>query len=150
VFGSSSGAAAELIAALSERITQFEHQLSCQVSIIVPELKETITNHERRLESLLSVIEAKREINRTEIDALRQFAQLLQTELEAMNSKCEKQNEALVARIASVEGKMSDSLSSITSCPTVCERSIVTYGPQMNEVRASVEELRTQVGGIDV
>jgi hypothetical protein len=143
--------AVELIAALSERSTQVEHQLSSQVPAIVPELKESITNHERQLESLLSVIEAKPAILRTEIDDLRQqFAQLLQTELEAMNSKCEKQNETRVARIASVERKISDSLSSITSRLTVCERSIVPYGTQMNEVRASVEEMRTKVGGIDV
>jgi chromosome segregation ATPase len=185
--------AAELIAALSERITPVEHQLSSHVPTIVPELKESITNHDGQPEILLSVIEAKPEIPRAEIDDLRQFAQLLPTELEAMNSKSEKQNEALVARIASVErqisdslppitsrlsvcersleemksgcegqnetmlariasveGKMSDSLSSITSRLTLCERSIVTCERQMNEVRASVEELRTQVGRIDV
>jgi hypothetical protein len=111
-----------------------------------------VTNHERQLESLLSVIEAKPAILRTEIADLRQLAELLQTELEAMNSKCEKQNETLVALIASIEGKMSDSLSSITSRLTVCERSIVAYRTQMNEVRASVEELRTHIasaGGAD-
>jgi hypothetical protein len=76
--------AADLIAALSERITQVEHQLSSQAPIIVSELKESTTNHDRQLESLLSVIEAKPAILRTEIADLRQFAQLLQTELEAM------------------------------------------------------------------
>jgi hypothetical protein len=145
--------ASQLITALSERITQVEHQLSSQVPTIVPELKESITNYERQLESLLPVIEAKPATLRTEITDLRQFAQSLQTELEAMNSKCEKQSEALVARIASVEGKISDSLQSITSRLAVCERSIVAYETQKNEVRASIEELRTHiasVGGIEM
>jgi uncharacterized coiled-coil protein SlyX len=42
----------ELIATLSDRITKLELQISSQPLAIVAELKESITNHERQLESL--------------------------------------------------------------------------------------------------
>jgi hypothetical protein len=116
--------AAELIAALPERITELEHQISSQAPTVVPDLKESVTNHDRQLENLLSAIDAKPAILRTEIDHMRQFAELLETELEGMKSKCEKQNETLVAQITSLERKMSDSLSPMTSHLSVCEQNL--------------------------
>jgi uncharacterized coiled-coil protein SlyX len=50
VFLSSNGVDPELMAALSERISKLEDQLSSQT--IIAELKESIANHERQLESL--------------------------------------------------------------------------------------------------
>jgi uncharacterized coiled-coil protein SlyX len=44
--------APELVAALSERISKLEHQLSSQPLAILAKLKESIANHERQLESL--------------------------------------------------------------------------------------------------
>jgi uncharacterized coiled-coil protein SlyX len=42
----------ELIAALAERISTLEHQISSQPLALIAELKESIAHHERRLECL--------------------------------------------------------------------------------------------------
>jgi uncharacterized coiled-coil protein SlyX len=60
----------ELIAALSERISKLEHQISSQ-PLAIAELKESIANHERRLERLDSRISMLEPNLRTEVTALK-------------------------------------------------------------------------------
>jgi hypothetical protein len=49
--------ATEQIAALAERISLLEHQMLSQPLAILAELKESIANHDRQLESLTSSID---------------------------------------------------------------------------------------------
>jgi predicted nucleic acid-binding Zn-ribbon protein len=111
----------EPIAALSVRISKLERQISSQSLPIIAELKESIVNHNRQLESLSSGIEANSAALRTDIGDLRHYVQLLQTKVETVKSKCERPNEAFVAHVASVEGKMSETLSPIPERLSVCE-----------------------------
>jgi uncharacterized coiled-coil protein SlyX len=74
------------IAILSERISKLELQISSQPLTIIAELKESIVSHDRRLESLSSVIEANSATLRTEIDNVRHSIQLFHTEVAALKS----------------------------------------------------------------
>jgi hypothetical protein len=111
-------------AALSERISKLECQIFSQPLTIIAELKGSVLNHDRQLESLSSLIEANDAHFRTQIDDVRHSAELLQTGLETMKSRCERTSEALVARIASFERRMSETLSPITGRLSVCERGL--------------------------
>jgi hypothetical protein len=84
--------APEVVAPLSGRISKLEDQLSSQLLT----LSESITNQDRQLESLSSVIHSNSATLRTEI------VQSLVTEFETGISKCEGRNKALVARIDSI------------------------------------------------
>jgi hypothetical protein len=61
----------ELIAALSERISKLEGQISCQPLLHFAELKESIANHERQLEDLNYRISALEPNLRTELEELK-------------------------------------------------------------------------------
>jgi uncharacterized coiled-coil protein SlyX len=64
----------ELIAALSERISTLEHQISSQRLTLIAPLKESIANHERRLESLDSRISVLEPNLRTELKELKSIS----------------------------------------------------------------------------
>jgi hypothetical protein len=91
---------------------------------LIAEPEGSIANHERQLENVASASETNRVPFRTEIDDLKHCVQLLQTELEIVKSNCECGKAALVVGIANVEGKMSETLSPITSHVSICERSL--------------------------
>jgi hypothetical protein len=126
----------ELITALSERITKLEHQMSYPQLSIIGELEtEKWENQNETLVARIACVERKIS------DSPSPFTSRLsicEGRLEQMKSEWENPNEILVARIASVERKILDSLS-------VCETSIVTHQAEVNDVRTSVEELRTQL-----
>jgi uncharacterized coiled-coil protein SlyX len=61
----------ELIAALSERISKLEDQISSQPLSIIAELKESIADHERQLESLDCRISGLAPNLKTELEELR-------------------------------------------------------------------------------
>jgi hypothetical protein len=91
-------------------------ELSSEALAIVYELKESIANHDRQLESLRSSIETKSTIHRKEMDEVRDTVEFLKTALEALQSKCENSDETLVAGIA-----ITDSLSGFASRLSICE-----------------------------
>jgi uncharacterized coiled-coil protein SlyX len=132
----------EQIAALSERISNLEHQISCQQLTLIAELKESIANQVRQLESLSSGISSNSATHRTEIDEVKQSVQLLQTDLKTVKSKCEC--EALVARILGVERTVWETLSPVTRRLSVCEQCL----EQMKASR-EIDALLRSIGKIE-
>jgi hypothetical protein len=87
--------------------SKLEYQLSLQPSPIITELKESITNHDRQLETLVSTIEMNITSLQTEIEAVRRSTVVLDTELERIGSAYESQSELLDDFIANVSQMLS-------------------------------------------
>jgi small GTP-binding protein len=114
----------DLVAALSERISTLEHQLSSQVLIHVSELKESIKNQDRQLETVISSIESTAVTLRREIDDVRHSVQLVHMKLEMLKSETEIQIDPLRMSISAVDRKITESLSPITMRLSVCEEQL--------------------------
>jgi uncharacterized coiled-coil protein SlyX len=96
----------ELMAALSERISKLEHQMSSQ-PLAIAELKESITNHERRLESLDSRISGLEPNLRTELEELKRPLSTPTPVLPASPSKSLKGLEFPLKAAKSLDGVIS-------------------------------------------
>jgi hypothetical protein len=112
------------ITALSARISQIENQMSSQVSGIIPELRKSIRNHDRQIETLSSSIEATTITLRREISDVRYSVLLLHGELEILRSTSESQIETLNAMIAAADRRITDSLSLVAPRIYVCEQNL--------------------------
>jgi hypothetical protein len=77
---------AESISILSDRISKLEHHVSSLPLSIFAELRESITNHDRQLESLLSALETYPDLVEAEINEVSTSVADLQTELQWLSS----------------------------------------------------------------
>jgi small GTP-binding protein len=117
------------ITTLSERISTLENQISSQLLTIVPELKESIRNHDRQLEYLIPSIDGTTISLRREIEDVRHSVQLLHRDVEALKSDNERQLETLRRSIVAFDLKITDSLSPVTARLSICEQQIQSRSP---------------------
>jgi hypothetical protein len=116
----------ESVSLLSVRVSALEQG-------IIAEAKESIVDHDRQLEALLSAIETTTATLRTEIDSVRHS-------VEKTTSQCEVQNERLNTRMGTVErrvsllnekfdGAISHSWSEVRTRLSLCEQQLKPISP---------------------
>jgi predicted nucleic acid-binding Zn-ribbon protein len=163
----------ELITTLSERISQLEDRLSVQNQSVITELKESVANHDRRLEELLSAIETNARSVQTEFGGVKHSVHHLLTEFEEVKSKCGDQHRSVVSRLGALEtttsafqsqfddvkqfvqrlhpeleevkSKCGDQHRSVVSRIGTLESSTSTFQTEFADVKRSVDVLRTDL-----
>jgi archaellum component FlaC len=116
------------------------------IQVIVPGLQELIKNHDRQLEILTSSIEATTTALRREIDDVRHSVESVHRDVETLKSKCEWQTKAFDESMGTVEGKIADSLSPVTSRLSVCEDNLKRM---QSKHRIQIKTLRGSIGAVE-
>jgi hypothetical protein len=97
-------ASAGSISILSDRVSKLEHHMSLLPLAIIAELKESITSHDRQLESLLSPLDSYPDILQAEINEVRASVDGLQTELRRLSTISESLRTDIGDARSSVDG----------------------------------------------